>query len=355
MLESIYNNLRLIGYKINELPNGCFITERPDSMKTLFDRQGNILITNCREIVPVSSIYYHAIDNKGNDILLNLEGELVDGGEGCEIHTERQYIQVMYWNGYKLEKNNVYESQGKVIFKNVTQSVQYIRLHNGEYSLISTDAEHNLGSLDRNNKYTPIPIKVKYFPSLNNHYIHYNDSHLFSAGIVTDYDGNRIDTDNSSGEFIVNIDTTSMQSSNYIVTEKDTNKVSIINKDKQIIKSLYVEDTIEADFTSEPNVISIKTSHSSEYLLNIATEKRSQEYKSIYKNDFIGERFMGDCIGIVLIDRHTLQPIANVDNISDWYFQGNIIGTSRKVNNEYVPQHYTLDFKELFTEFEFNV
>lgn len=59
MYTDMYKNLRLLGYKVNELPNGYFIAQRPDESKTLFGTDGNVIIPKFKNIVPLSDFLLH--------------------------------------------------------------------------------------------------------------------------------------------------------------------------------------------------------------------------------------------------------------------------------------------------------
>lgn len=345
-MKEIYHTFRLIGYQVNELPNGFFIAKRPYGDKILFNSQGEIVKGSFDHIIQVSDELYLGFE--GTEILVfNSQGNTIDKVDS--IYNE-DFLYTEYDNSNPLlvypneDIFSVYSCDGKISFKDI-QGFAYGIMHNrGKTKLLYLDRECNedgfIRTIDTEGNIETVPVEYTAYLNANNHYIKKRIPNNLIQ--LIDYEGNVIYTGNN-----IIIDTMNIDTDTALIVEDGHLKIKHYITEQIDIeyKSSYgIEGAV---FTHNKDIIHVKDTQG-EYLLNIKTLQVSDyidNMRCLYGN--IVTRYKDKQIIAYKLNLETLSlnQIAICDKF--WVEHREVV-----IAKHGMEQHYTLDMQPLIHDFD---
>lgn len=292
-MSELYNNLKMLGYKINELPSEYLLAQAPSGSVSLFDTNLNMVQNSIKSLTQISDKLYLAelnIKSKENIVLFDNESNILESYETPIIG--RKYTQgynAVVYTDYKNTTTSVYEKDLKAQFKLSSEralcfnkfGICPIIKHEGTYKLITFNNSKKLILIDTDLNVTNFAIDNLDYIQANNHYIHkYYTNRLINATEeieeIIDYNNNCIIR--NAGK--LHIDTVNLD--NDLIVAIGNDKLTVISPSRNMKKKIQLKHLVNAiNFTPNPNVIAIHTDVG-EYFLNINTEKISKSFDVIY-------------------------------------------------------------------------
>ena len=332
-MEKIYRTFKLLGYKVNDLPNGCFIVKQPNGVQSLFDKEGRIIKGNFSRIKQLSDIlYFGSTDEIDKDTLFDCNSNIVE-----QIDTNKGCIDICI-NCVKVfeedkQRITIYDKNLKskiVIYDTEDIGVYNFIEHNCKCSVLFRDSSNHIKLADTDGNIKDMNFSFNEYENANNHYIVTRNGN----SVVMDYKGNIINNCKKAYIDTVNKD------NDTIVTVKDK-RILVSSIDREIHKVIDVEDDMyNIKFTSNMDVIILVKPHGA-YALNIKTNKRTIDYERIIQNMGILHK------NLYILDFETLEGELKIEDIDNLTVRDRMI----QVEHKNRVQYYTLDFKPLIHEF----
>lgn len=311
MANKIHNNFKLLGYKINELSNRYFITRKPNGSESLFDSNGNILISNARNIKRVTDDTYSCIVTTPTNMnaLINKHGDILGSGDVItRINKNVACVHVGYY--YDLYLNN-----GTKIFSSLNSfHINAVLNIADEYKVVAltqllevhsiysvTDTHGNTRQID---SLTDV--------SANNHYIKGKSTSSISGEIED------IDTVLSHQDDLiykgrnVNIDTSNLDNDTIVAFREYTITVKHGEEELSIQNSRLIKGSIESykikrvEFTSHIEILKV-TDEKGVYLLNVRTQMKSEYCSLIHTVPLYVLVRDGDMYNVARVETDTLE------------------------------------------------
>lgn len=351
-MQSLYDSLKLLGYKINELPNGFILAQAPNKNISLFDNKLKVIQNNLAALTQISdNLYLGRLDTKSNDkiIWFDSNSNILEKTDTLNGSNYTQRCNALIFTDSVNEYMGVYEKNLLARFKFKGEmadslAIKTIIKNANGYKLLAFNEESRLVVVATNMRTTKYNIKHKEYIDANNHYIHkYIDKPAYTE-VLLDYNQETI-LEVSQEEMYndVYIDTHNLDNDTYVTVYKDT--LTIVSPSKGINNTIQVDCKVnEVEFTSNDNVLSIHTAIGEQFL-NIHTGEMSKQYDFIYSK--LGLAYTLDK-RLYAVNIETFEEELKFSGFKHITVKDNIVIVSYEDREEY----FTSELKPLIHDFE---
>lgn len=349
-MEQIYNSLHLVGYKINELSNGDFTALRPDNKQVLFNREGEVIITEFKDITQISDELY-GIEKGTNILLVNNKGEILATTNGsynwedlCDRDSQKHYVR-LYHTADEDTLADIYSLDGKVCFKNVPIDAHQLINHNGTAKLVYSRRKltgTEVIFIDTKGNKEVLNIGEHNVIDANNKYI--NTRAAYKEDKVFDFNGKVVYAGSSTI-----IDTTNLDSDTVLILDESEHNLTIFSKSCNLVNMYKFEKKpTHLQFNTYKDILYIKENDKG-YFLNIKTLERTFETVDInsYHGDVVITPVEKSAWAAYKVDLDTFDIKHIVLGENGYCRESSVV-----VYNGQEAKHYNFDLKPILHEYD---
>ena len=344
-----YKAFKLIGCKVNELPNGYFIVKKPDESESLIDNKGKVILSNLKDITQISEVYYlsdRPAKDKSHryDTILFTKDGIVESLSNSSSSFEEWEDSFQIYDDIN---TTYYTYDGKAMFKSTDTDYATIIKQDGQYRVVYEDKNKQSYLADLKGSIIKKLFSEKSLICANNRYLVYRDS----IGVhVVDYDNKLIISSNNTNTNI-DINRINQDDTNIIIIKDDL--TNIINSKGEVLfsKSNNEKYNPSIEFTLYKDIVMVwENKGAGGFLLDLNTMKRTRAYTSMNKSQFVATYKVQDDKEVLdIINPETLEVRKSITGYD--YFSNLDVMIQAITETEYRCDTYTYDGRQLINEF----